>query len=93
MVGGDGPHPRKPDPSALMALMTAAGAPPERTLVIGDSAIDYETAVRASARCCLVSFGFGFENLPVDLLTAELCVAHDVESLRAVVERFGRATG
>ena len=93
VVGGDGPHPRKPDPSALIALMRAADASPDRTLVIGDSGVDYQTAVQAGARCCLVSFGFGFENLPPDLLTAELCVADDVESLLAVVERFGLGTG
>ena len=93
VLGGDGPHPRKPDPAALTALMKAADAAPEQTLVVGDSLIDYETALRAGAGCCLVSFGFGFENLPAQLLTAELCVAHDVGSLRAVVERFGLATG
>jgi phosphoglycolate phosphatase len=92
VVGGDGSYPRKPDPAALMALMAAAGASPERTLVIGDSAIDHETARRAGAACCLVSFGFGFENLPPQLRNAELCVADDVDSLRAVVERFGLAT-
>jgi phosphoglycolate phosphatase len=91
VVGGDGPHPRKPDPTALLALMEAAGATPARTLVIGDSAIDRETARRAGARCCLVSFGFGFANLPAEMLAAgDVWVADDVASLHALVEQFAR---
>ena len=72
--------------------MQGAGAPPDRTLVVGDSPIDHETAVRAGARCCLVSFGFGFENVPPQLLAARPCVAHDAESLRAAVDRFAFET-
>jgi phosphoglycolate phosphatase len=60
VVGGDGPHPRKPDPSALHAMMTSAGVATRDTLLVGDSAIDLETARRAGVSCCLVSYGFGF---------------------------------
>ena len=60
VVGGDGPHPRKPDPAALHAMMTSAGAAASDTLLVGDSAIDLQTAQRAGVRCCLVSYGFGF---------------------------------
>ncbi len=28
--------------------------------MIGDSAIDHETALRAHARCCLTAYGFGY---------------------------------
>jgi phosphoglycolate phosphatase len=62
VIGGDGPYPRKPDPAGLTAMMTAANATPEHTLLVGDSAIDLETAQRAGVRCCLVSYGFGFRN-------------------------------
>ena len=62
VIGGDGPHPRKPDPASLLELMARAGAAPAHTMLVGDSAIDRETARRASARCCLVSYGFGFRN-------------------------------
>lgn len=63
VVGGDGPYPRKPDPAGLLAMMAAAQASGERTLVVGDSAIDCETARRASTRCCLVSYGFGYQHV------------------------------
>ena len=58
VIGGDGPWPRKPDAAGLEAAMTRAGASPERTLLVGDSAIDVETARRASARCCVAAYGF-----------------------------------
>ena len=60
VVGGDGPHPRKPDPTALNAMMTSAGATARDTLLVGDSAIDLETARRAGVTCCLAAYGFGF---------------------------------
>jgi phosphoglycolate phosphatase len=62
IMGGDGPYPRKPDPAGLTAMMTAAGAVAHDTLLVGDSAIDLETAQRAGVRCCLVSYGFGFRS-------------------------------
>ena len=60
VIGGDGPHPRKPDPQGLLAMMAASGATPDHTVMVGDSGVDFETARRASVRCCLVSYGFGF---------------------------------
>jgi phosphoglycolate phosphatase len=89
VIGGDGPQPRKPDPAALLSLMTAAGASPSHTLLVGDSAIDLETALRAGAHCCLVSFGFGFESVPSNLPPARVLVASDVPALYDVVARFG----
>ena len=62
VVGGDGPYPRKPDPAGLHAMMNAAGVAASNTLLVGDSAIDLETAQRAGVRCCLVSYGFGFRD-------------------------------
>ncbi|HKE85092.1 MAG TPA: HAD-IA family hydrolase [Vicinamibacterales bacterium] len=86
VVGGDSPYPRKPDPSALVAMMRAADATPERTLFIGDSAIDLETARRAGVGCCLVSFGFG--NLPREPLGAGESVVEDAAGLAAAIDRF-----
>jgi phosphoglycolate phosphatase len=63
VFGGDGPHPRKPDPSALKALMARAGSGPGRTLMIGDSRVDFETAVGAEARCCIAAYGFSSHTL------------------------------
>jgi phosphoglycolate phosphatase len=68
VVGGDGPPPRKPDPAGLRGIIADAGAAPERTLMVGDSVIDWDTAVAASAHICLARYGFGFEGFPSERL-------------------------
>ena len=57
LVGGDGPWPRKPDPAALSALRLPAGGGP--TVLVGDSAVDAETARRAGVPFVLAAYGFG----------------------------------
>jgi phosphoglycolate phosphatase len=93
VTGGDGPLPRKPDPAALEALMRSAGATPQTTLLVGDSVIDHETAVRADVRCCLVTFGFGFDTFPKERLRDEDSVATDAGELRDVLAKFAGETG
>jgi phosphoglycolate phosphatase len=74
VVGGDTAHGRKPDPSGLRCLMTAAGATPDRTVMVGDSAIDLRTARAAATRVCLVRYGFGFPTVNGELTGAEILV-------------------
>ena len=93
VVGGDGPLPRKPDPSSLMALIQKAGASVETSILVGDSAIDHETAVRSGVRCCLVSFGFGYRSFSGDRLRAEDRVAADAGELREVLAAFAQSAG
>ena len=64
VIGGDGPYPRKPDPTSLEALIASAGATPDTAMLVGDSHVDRETARRAQAHCCLVSYGFGTPDGP-----------------------------
>lgn len=85
VVGGDGPYPRKPDPTGLLALMAAAGSSPERTLMVGDSVVDLETARRAGARCCIVTYGFGFRR---DRVATADWLVDDASSLRQVMSDF-----
>jgi phosphoglycolate phosphatase len=87
VIGSDGPYPRKPDPTALLALMERAGATPERTLMIGDSKIDYETARSAAARCCLVAYGFSNHTLD-GVPTGDAWVATDSSTLADIITRF-----
>jgi len=87
VVGGDGPLARKPDPSALFAMMRSAESSAEHTLLVGDSAIDLETAKRAGVRCCLVSFGFGFQNLG-EQPGPDVWLAENAAALSDVIERF-----
>ena len=88
IIGGDGPYPRKPDPSGLLALMQRAGASAQRTLLVGDSVIDQDTARRASVGCCLATYGFGFESFPRNRLTGEEFVAADPMQLGRILVRF-----
>lgn len=66
VIGGDGPYPRKPDPASLVALIASAGATSDTAMLVGDSHVDRETARRARAHCCLVSYGFGRLDAPED---------------------------
>lgn len=50
--------PAKPSPECLLQTMDALGAQKEKTLYIGDSPIDAETAANAGIACMLVSWGY-----------------------------------
>ncbi len=93
VVGGDGPLGRKPDPAALVAAMKRAGATPGRSLLIGDSIIDHETASRASSRCCLATYGFGYLTFPRERLTGEEWLAAGPADLAPIFERFAATAG
>jgi phosphoglycolate phosphatase len=70
ILGGDGPHPRKPDAAGLEQLMSRAHVLPARTLMVGDSLIDFRTARNAGAHVCLARYGFGFHDFPTHELRA-----------------------
>ena len=84
--GGDGPFPRKPDPAAVAFLRAQAGVPPDRTLLVGDSTIDAETARRAGVRLCVARYGFG--RLDAQALAAGTDVAATPADVGAVITRF-----
>jgi phosphoglycolate phosphatase len=88
IVGGDGLYPRKPEPASLFALMEQVGAGPSDTLMVGDSAIDHETARRVAVRCCLTSYGFGYASFPVERLTGHEWIVPDARALASIIERF-----
>jgi len=83
VLGGDGPHPRKPDPAGLRQLVGDAQVDADQTLLVGDSIIDWETANRAGTRICLARYGFGFEGFPVGRLRASDLVVDAPEQLAA----------
>jgi phosphoglycolate phosphatase len=82
VVGGDGDLPRKPDPAGLRHLMAIAGASPDATLLVGDSAVDWRTANAASTKICLARYGFGFEGFPLDQLSRDEWVLDSPRELR-----------
>lgn len=62
VLGGD-EAPRKPNPDGLRALMKEAGTTPETTVMVGDSAVDVETARAAGVPVVGVSYGLKPEGL------------------------------
>ena len=74
VIGGDTPLGRKPDPAALAHLIRKAGANADTTLLVGDSAVDLETARRGGVRICLARYGFGCQFTPLDFRGEELFI-------------------
>jgi len=68
VLGGDGPQPRKPDPSGLLTLVDRASVPAGRTMMVGDSHVDLRTAHAAGARACIARYGFGFRETMLEEL-------------------------
>ena len=87
VVGGDNPLGRKPEPQALLAMMSGARVTAAQTMLVGDSKVDLDTARRAGVRCCLVSFGYGFESVDKAPIVGETIVK-DVATLVREIEAF-----
>ena len=84
VIGGDGPVPRKPDPSGLQSLCDRAGVAPADAVLVGDSQIDWQTARNAGTAICLARYGFGFREFPRDLLNGrERLIDRPVDLLKA----------
>ena len=69
VIGGDTPHGRKPNPAGLLQICADLHVPAADAILVGDSAIDLQTARNAGAQVLLVSYGFGF-RFAADELTA-----------------------
>jgi phosphoglycolate phosphatase len=73
VYGGDSFARKKPDPMGVLHLLEETGSAREETLLVGDSAVDAETARRASVRSCLVTYGPGGDpGEPADLRVDDL---------------------
>lgn len=72
-------HPSKPHPSMVEQAMSDAGAVPETTVVIGDTAFDMEMARNAGATGIGAAWGY---HEPAELLAAGAAiVAHSAEEV------------
>jgi phosphoglycolate phosphatase len=91
VVGGDTPAGRKPDPAGLLAVAKTMRAAPFETVLVGDSAIDLETAHRAGSAICLARYGFGLQLDGVPLRGDETFIA-DPRELPALVRSFHAGT-
>lgn len=87
VYGGNSFDTKKPDPFGANQLMTEAGAPPEETIMVGDSAVDILTARNAGMWSVGVTYGFApqtLEQVPPDVLVdtpAELAIALTVAAV------------
>ena len=71
IYGGNSLPAKKPDPIGITTLMKDVGASLDRSLMVGDSAVDVQTARNAGVRSCGVLWGFqpeGFKTDPPDHL-------------------------
>ncbi|MCL6545929.1 MAG: phosphoglycolate phosphatase [Bryobacteraceae bacterium] len=71
VYGGNSFATKKPDPEGVYALLAEAGAPRENALMVGDSAVDVQTARNAGIAVCGVTYGFQPNTLaaePPDIL-------------------------
>ncbi len=66
VYGGDSfPH-KKPNPVGILQLMQDIGADSDQTVMVGDSAVDVQTARNAGVRACGVLWGFQPESFDVE---------------------------
>jgi phosphoglycolate phosphatase len=63
VYGGNSFEFKKPNPIGIEALMNETGVGRARTLMIGDSSVDVQTARNAQIQCCGVTYGFQPETL------------------------------
>jgi phosphoglycolate phosphatase len=87
-IGGDGPHPRKPDPASMRHLMTLHGVSAGSTVLVGDTRIDFETARNAGVHACLARYGFGFEQFDTSTLTGVEALVDSPAEIPAAVRRL-----
>ena len=87
-IGGDGAFPRKPDPAALRHLMAIHGSEASATVLVGDSRIDFETALAAGTRLCLARYGFGYEQFPVSELRGDEGLVDRPDEIPAILRRL-----
>ena len=59
VIGGDTLPRNKPDPLPLRAALEGLDVTPEQSLMVGDSAIDVQTAHAAGVSVAFVTFGYG----------------------------------
>jgi phosphoglycolate phosphatase len=88
IIGGDTPIGRKPDPAGLVSLIRAAGAAAETTMMVGDSKVDIETAVRAGTTVGLARYGFGGAQASDVPPTTAVIVVERSDELGTCLEAF-----
>ncbi|MGA2216006.1 MAG: HAD-IA family hydrolase [Bryobacteraceae bacterium] len=75
LYGGNSFEQKKPDPIGIESLLEESGLTRERTIMVGDSGVDVQTARNAKVRACGVSYGFqpeSFLEYPPDFIVDDM---------------------
>jgi phosphoglycolate phosphatase len=86
IYGGNSFEEKKPHPIGIERLVAESDADRERTVMVGDSAVDVLTARAASVKACGVSWGFQpetFVTSPPDFIVDDLRVLAEIVLERA----------
>ena len=75
---------QKPDPEILRRTIGAAGGLPENAIMVGDSAIDIDTAKAAAIP--VVAVDFGYTDIPVRELGPDRVISHYSELADALAD-------
>jgi phosphoglycolate phosphatase len=90
VLGADSRPYRKPDPRHLTDTIEALGGRAESAVLVGDSETDVKTARAANVPVVVVSFGY--TEIPVHELGADLVIDHFDALEAALAEVFPRLT-
>jgi phosphoglycolate phosphatase len=75
VYGGNSFEQKKPDPIGIEMLLRESGLARERTIMVGDSGVDVQTARNARVQACGVSYGFqpeAFVEYPPDFVVDDM---------------------
>jgi phosphoglycolate phosphatase len=75
LYGGNSFEQKKPDPIGIETLLRESGLARERTIMVGDSGVDVQTARNAKVQACGVSYGFqpeSFVEYPPDFVVDDM---------------------
>lgn len=89
VYGGNSFDRKKPDPLGVETLLAETVVSKHRALIVGDSAVDVQTARNAGVKVCGVTYGFQPESFAAD--PPDMIVDRPEELARAVIaERKSR---
>jgi len=83
VYGGNSFDRKKPDPLGVETLLAETGVSKDRALIVGDSAVDVQTARNAGVKVCGVTYGFQPESFVTD--PPDMIVSRPEELARAVI--------
>ncbi len=90
VIGGDGPHGRKPDPKGLGYILSALEVGPEQAVMIGDSLQDLHVA--RAAGCAFIAFLGGIGKPEILQAAKPDFSVHHLDQIPAALAKMGGGT-